>query len=216
MNNALLFLFSFALGFVAAIPIGGSQIEIAKRVLSRNAWAAAMVIAGSIIPNALYGMVAVFGIAPFMAIPWVLAAFNAVGAALLIALGILTLRESRKPDGIDLTHASLGDNRRAFITGFSLALGSPSMLLMWIFGVALTVRTGLVSPITESASVLFISGGSLGLASYPSLLAAVMHRHAHAIPKHALGRVYFWLGVSLLFLSLYFLYGAAAYLVTGK
>ena len=46
MNNLLLFLLAVGLGFVAAIPIGGSQIEMAKRVLSGHHWAAAMVILG--------------------------------------------------------------------------------------------------------------------------------------------------------------------------
>jgi len=104
MNNLLLFLLAVGLGFVAAIPIGGSQIEMAKRVLSGQRWAAAMVILGSVSSDILYGIVAVFGIAPFMDTPWVLAAFNAVGALVLWVLAFVTVRESRRPSGIDWQH----------------------------------------------------------------------------------------------------------------
>jgi hypothetical protein len=66
MNTVLLFLLAMGLGFVAAIPIGGSQIEMAKRVLSGHGWAAAMVILGSVSSDILYGVVAGVVFAPIV------------------------------------------------------------------------------------------------------------------------------------------------------
>lgn len=215
MNNVLLFLLAVGLGFVAAIPIGGSQIEMAKRVLSGHGWAAAMVILGSVSSDILYGIVAVFGIAPFMETPWVLAAFNAVGAVVLWILAFVTIRESRKPSGVDLQHASLKNNRLAYVTGFSLAVSNPPMILIWLLGVTLAKQFGLASPFTPGVKALYIAGGALGLAGYLSILGVVMHRIKHSIPVHALGRVYFWLGIALFVLSFYFVYGAAKYFSHG-
>jgi threonine/homoserine/homoserine lactone efflux protein len=215
MNNLLLFLLAVGLGFVAAIPIGGSQIEMAKRVLSGQRWAAAMVILGSVSSDILYGIVAVFGIAPFMDTPWVLAAFNAVGALVLWVLAFVTVRESRRPSGIDWQHPSLKKKRVAYVTGFSLAASNPPMILIWLLGVTLAKQFGLASPFTPGVKALYIAGGALGLAGYLSILGMVMHRIKRSIPVNALEKVYFWLGIALFVLSFYFVYGAGKYFLRG-
>lgn len=215
MNDVLLFLLAMALGFFAAIPIGGSQIEMAKRVLSGHVWAAGMVILGSVSSDILYGIIAVFGIAPFMETPWVLASFNVAGAVVLWILAYVTVRESRKPSGIDLNHSSLKNNRLAYVTGFSLAVSNPPMILIWLVGVTLAKQFGLASPFSSGLKVLYIAGGAVGLASYLSVLGLVMHRIKHSVPVNALGRVYFWLGVALFVLSFYFVYGAMKFFLHG-
>ncbi len=215
MNHFLLFLLAAGLGFIAAIPIGGSQIEMAKRVMSGHLWAAAMVILGSVSSDILYGAVAVFGIAPFMELPLVLASFNAAGAVILWILAFVTLKECKKPSGIDLNHSSLKNNRLAYVTGFMLAFSNPPMILIWLLGVTLAKHFGLASPFPGSAKALYIAGGALGLGCYLGVLGAVIHRIRHFIPTSALGRVYFWLGIALFILSFFFVYGAIKYFIIG-
>jgi threonine/homoserine/homoserine lactone efflux protein len=211
----LLFLLAFGLGFVAAIPVGGAQIEMAKRAVAGHGRAAAMVVLGSVSSDVVYGGVALFGIAPFMEWRWVLAAFNAAGAVVLWVFGFLTLRESRKPHDLAAERPALRSRRWAYVTGFSLAISNPQIMLSWLLGVALAKHLGLATPLPRSAKVLFIAGGVLGLGSYLGILGAVVYRVKHFIPAGALRRVYFWLGVTLFLLSLYFVYGAARFFVTG-
>jgi len=211
----LLFLLAYGLGFVAAIPVGGSQIEMAKRAVAGHGRAAAMVILGSVSSDIVYGGVALFGIAPIMDTRWVLAAFNAAGAVVLWLLGFLTLRESRKPHDLAAAKPALRSRRWAYVTGFSLAVSNPQMVVSWLLGVALAKRLGLASPFPSSAKALFIAGGVLGLGSYLAILGGVMYRVKHFIPAEALGKVYFWLGITLFLLSLYFVYGAARFFLTG-
>lgn len=215
MRGLLLFLLAFALGFLAAIPVGGSQIEMAKRAILGHLRAAALVVLGSVSSDVFYGVVALFGIAPFLETPWVLASFNAVGAVVLWFLAFLTLRESRKPHELHLSSSSLNSGRRAYVTGFSLAVSNPQMMLSWLLGVALAKRFDLASPFPPSAKVLFVAGGALGLGAYLGILGVVMHRIKHFIPLTALGKVYLWLGITLLALSFYFVYGAAKFFATG-
>lgn len=66
MDRMLLFLLAYGLGFVAAIPVGGSQIEMAKRATGGHLRSAVMVVVGSVSSDILYGIVALFGVAPFM------------------------------------------------------------------------------------------------------------------------------------------------------
>jgi threonine/homoserine/homoserine lactone efflux protein len=215
MNSFLLFLLAWGLGFVAAIPVGPSQIEMAKRVISGHRWAAGMVVAGSVSSDIVYGTVALFGIAPFLETPWVLASFNAAGIVVLWSLAFLTLRESRQPHAPHLERSSFRSKRWAWVTGFSVASTNPPMILSWLLGVALAKRLGLASPFPGSAKMLFIAGGALGLSSYLACLGAVLYRLKHFVPMKSLGRVYFWLGVTLFLLSFYFAYGAIRCLRTG-
>jgi threonine/homoserine/homoserine lactone efflux protein len=216
MHRLLLVLLGWVLGFVAAIPVGPSQIEMAKRAISGHRWAAGMVIAGSVSSDIVYGIIALFGIAPFLETPWVLASFNAVGVVVLWTLAFLTLRESRKPHDLGLENSSFRSKRWAWVTGFSLAATNPPMILSWLLGVALAKRLGLATPFPASAKALFIAGGALGLGSYLGVLGIVLYRLKHFIPLKSLGRVYSWLGITLLVLSLYFAHGAIGYFLTGR
>jgi threonine/homoserine/homoserine lactone efflux protein len=212
MNRLLLFLLAWGLGFVAAIPVGPSQIEMAKRAISGHLRAAAMVVAGSLSSDLVYGVVALYGIAPFLETPWVLASFNAVGVAVLWTLAFLTLRASRKPHELGLEHSSFSSTRWAWVTGFSIASTNPPIILSWLLAVTLAKRLGLASPFPASDKALFIAGGLLGLGTYPLCLGAVLHRFKHFIPARSLGRVYFWLGITLFALSFYFAFGALRHL----
>jgi threonine/homoserine/homoserine lactone efflux protein len=215
VHPLLLFLLAFGLGFLAAIPVGGSQIEMAKRAVLGHLRAAGLVILGSVSSDIVYGSVALFGIAPFMDAPWVLAVFNAVGALLLWILAFLTLRESRKPPDLVLQRSSLRSGRWAYVTGFSLAFSNPQMMLSWLLAVALAKHLGIATPFPASARALFVAGGALGLGSYLSLLGAVMYRLKRHIPVAALGKVYFWLGITLLVLSVVFVVGAIRYFASA-
>ena len=214
-DHLLLFVLAYGLGFVAAIPVGGSQIEMAKRAVAGHVRSAAMVVFGSVSSDIMYGAIALFGIAPFMESRWVLAAFYAAGTLVLWLFGFLTLRESRKPQDLATAHAALRSTRWAYVTGFSLAVSNPQMMLSWLLGVALAKRLDLATPFPDSAKVLFIAGGALGLGSYLAVLGGVMYRIKHFISVEVLGRVYFWLGIALFLLSLYFVYALARFAVTG-
>lgn len=214
-HGALLFLLAYAMGFVAAIPVGGSQIELAKRAIGGQRAAASLVAIGSASSDFVYGVIALFGIAPIMEQPGVLAAFDVAGAALLWLLAALTLR-GRHQVQLGQTRSILIGPGGAYVTGFMLAFSNPPMILTWLLGVALAKRVGLASPFPASARALFLAGGVLGLASYLGLLAEVLHRVKHFIPASALDKVYRWLGVGLFILSFYFIYGAVQYFFVSR
>lgn len=211
-SGALLFLLAYALGFAAAIPVGGSQIEVAKRAIAGESLAAGLVVLGSVSSDLVYGVIALFGIARFMERPGVLAGFDVGGAVLLWVLGFATLRARHRAHPLGQAPALAGAGR-AYVTGFLLAFSNPPMILTWLLGVALAKHLGLASPFAASGRALFIAGGVLGLGSYLGLLAVVLHRIKHFIPPAAFGKVYLWLGIALWALSFYFVYGAVQYFI---
>jgi threonine/homoserine/homoserine lactone efflux protein len=206
MNRLYLFLLAIGLGFVTAIPVGGSQIEAAKRAIHGHLWAAWMVVLGSVSSDVIYGAIALFGIAPFLDVPWVMAAFSAVGAVVLWVLAAITLKESKKPHHLRLNISSLKSKRWAYLTGFSLAATNPPMILTWLYGATLAKHLGLADPFTTGLKIIFIAGGAMGLGGYLASLSAVMYRIKHFIPAKVIGRVYYWLGIVLFLLSFFFVY----------
>lgn len=211
MGTLSLFLLAVSLGFLTAVPVGGSQIEVAKRAIHGHLRSAGMVVLGSVSSDVLYGVISLYGLAPFLKIRWVMAAFNAVGAVVLWGLAYVTLKQSRKSRPPDLESLSLRRGRRAYLTGFSLAVTNPQMILTWLYGVVLAKHLGLANPFTNDLKAVFIAGGAIGLGAYLTMLGFVMHRLKHFFPVQALEKAYFWLGIVLIFLSLFFVYNAVRY-----
>lgn len=211
MTRLYLFLLAVGLGFLAAIPVGASQIEVVKRAIHGHLWAAFMVVLGSVSSDIMYGTIALYGIAPFFEVPVVMAAFNAVGAVVLWALAYLTIKESKKPHHLQLEQPLLRKKRWGYLTGFSLAVTNPPMILTWLYGVALARHFGLANPFLASQKALFIGGGALGLGGYLATLAVVTQRIKRFIPMEALKKVYYWLGIVLFVLSFFFVYNAQRY-----
>jgi threonine/homoserine/homoserine lactone efflux protein len=211
MGTVSLFLLAAGLGFLTAIPVGGSQIEIAKRAIHGHLLSAEMVVIGSVSSDIIYGIISLYGLAPFLRIRWVMAAFNAAGAVVLWGLSYFTIKQSRKTPNPDLESMSLRHRRKAYLTGFSLAVTNPQMILVWLYGAVLAHHLGLANPIPPAMKAVFIAGGAIGLGGYLTVLALLMHRFKHFIPVHAMGRIYFWLGIVLAVLSLFFVFNAVRY-----
>ena len=216
MNDALLVALAVTLGFAAAIPIGPCQIEMAKRAITGHLRAAQMVVLGSVSSDVVYGAIALFGIAPVLEAPTVLAGFNTLGTLVLWGLTWHTWHESKKPHDLDTPHWSIRSKRWAYLTGFSVGMSNPPIILSWLVGVALAKRFGLANTLTTGAKVLFIGGGALGLGGYLAALAVVMHRVKHTIGPKAIATIYRWLAVSLFVLSWVFIYGVVRFFHSGR
>lgn len=197
---------AWGLGFLTAIPIGATQIEIAKRSLKNELRAAFMVVLGSVSSDVMYGAVALFGLAPFFNRPKVVGYFGLAATLILWVLAFFTFRQARNPHDLDLDNNALGSRHLSFVTGFLLAVTNPAMVFWWLVGVKILKDLGLVTQVTPTASVLLLLFGGLGLATYLSLLSFVLHRIQHMISGRALGRIYTVLALVLVGLSGYFLY----------
>jgi threonine/homoserine/homoserine lactone efflux protein len=215
MLDAILFTFACALGFVAAIPIGPVQIETVKRAVAGHYRAAMAVVCGSVASDILYGSVALFGVAPILEVPWVLALFSAGGAVLLWVLALHTWHKSRAPEQLHLDHPLLRRRRWGLLTGFLLGASNPPIILSWVMGVALVKRLGLATPLTLEGKLSFLAGGAAGLGGYLLLLGAAVRRARHFFEPRTLGRIYFWLAITLVVLSGWFVYGALRFVIHG-
>ncbi len=204
--NTFMFLFlTYIMGFMTAIPIGATQIEIAKRSLNNHLRAAYMVALGSVSSDVMYGFIALFGVAPFLKSKTVVAIFDLVATAILWLLAFLTLRDGSRANMLELSHATLRSKRLALVTGFSLAITNPMMIVWWLIGVKIMKDLGLVSEFDTNVSLLFLIIGGLGLASYLFTLANMLHWAKKFISNEMMKKVNYALGAVLILLSFYFL-----------
>jgi len=208
MDTFLFLLVTYVMGFFTAVPIGATQIEIAKRSLNDHLRAAYMVAIGSVSSDMMYGAIALFGVAPFMKDKTVVAVFGLVATIILWLLAYFTFRDGAKANMLELTHATLKSKRLSFFTGFSLAVTNPMMIVWWLIGVRITKDLGVVENLDPSASLLFLLFGGLGLASYLFFLANALHWAKKFISNEMMKKVNYGLGVVLVMLSFYFLYSS--------
>jgi hypothetical protein len=128
------------------------------------------------------------------------------GGLLLAGLAFLTFKESAKPHHLDFNHAQLRRGRLSYVTGFGLAFSSPPMMLVWLIGKGIAEKLGAVRTFDSKSSVIFVLAGGLGLVSYLAGLAFFLNRVKRFFPVRLLRRIYFWLGLGLVGLSLVFIF----------
>lgn len=210
----LVLLTAYLMGFFTAIPVGATQIEIAKRALNHKFWAALMVVFGSVVSDVMYGAVALFGVAPLLSQKRVVAWFELVGGLILWILVFFTFKEAGKPHILGASLKILGKRRFSFLTGFILAVINPMMIFWWLIEVNFVIRIGLVRSFSPGLSALFLLFGGLGLASYLSLLTMVLYWAKKFISDSAMKKIYYSMGIVLLLLSFYFLLHSLKYFLT--
>jgi threonine/homoserine/homoserine lactone efflux protein len=196
---------AFAMGFVAAVPVGATQLEIARRSINGYLSSALVVVAGALVSDVLYGVIALFGIASFLQDPKIVAVFEAVSAAVCVALGIWVIHEARHSAGGDHPAGRLlRQHRAAVVTGFVLAVMNPLMIMWWLFGAHMLRDFGVFGQYNTPNLIVFLLAGSLGIAAYSCLLALVVYKAKRFCTERTIRRVSIGCGVVLLGLAMYF------------
>ncbi len=203
----LLLLITYAMGFIAAIPVGAIDIEIARRSLNNYPSSAILIVVGSTISDALYGVIALFGIAPFLQYPSVVAIFEFVNALILIFLGIWSIRESKRSILENKKVGSILNNRKvSLITGFTLAITNPVMVFWWLLGARFLSDIGIVEKFSVPYSILFLFAGTIGISSYLTLLVYAVYKAKRFFSDQIIRRVTIAFGMILILLAGYFVF----------
>ncbi len=204
--NRFLFLFTaYAMGFLTAIPIGATQIEIAKRSLNNQLRSAYMVAAGSVCSDVMYGSIAMFGVAPFLESKVVVAYFGLAAAAILWVLAFFTFKDGGKAVMEGFGSPALKSWKLSLVIGFTLAVTNPMMIVWWLIGEKFIREMGLVRTFTADTILLFLAAGGLGLFSYLFALSNILYWTKRFISPEMMRKINYGLGVVLVLLSFYFL-----------
>ena len=120
-------------------------------------------------------------------------------------MAFFTFRDGTKANMLELTHVTLKSKRLSFVTGFSLAITNPMMIVWWLIGVRIIRDLALVENFDTNLSLMFLAAGGLGLASYLFTLANTLHWAKKFISNEMMKKVNYGLGIVLVLLSFYFL-----------
>jgi threonine/homoserine/homoserine lactone efflux protein len=214
-DNVILFaLCAYVMGYLAAIPIGATQIEIAKRFINGYIFSAMMIIAGAVISDFTYGVIALFGIAPFLQDPDIVAIFAFVNSAILVVLGIMTLRQSRKQvkNRLDTTGV-LRKKHMSFITGYLLAITNPLMIYWWLLGSRFLSNVFNIERYNTLTIFILLISGTLGIGSYPLSMLYGIHKTKRFFSEAGIRKTTFIFGLALFGLAAYFIYQGLSYFV---
>ena len=86
MTYILLVISAYFMGCLAAIPAGPVQIEVVRRSINGQVKASLLVVIGAFLVDVFYGVIAFFGIAPFLEEKKVMAIFWLAGGIILMVM----------------------------------------------------------------------------------------------------------------------------------
>jgi threonine/homoserine/homoserine lactone efflux protein len=193
------------MGYFTAIPVGATQIEIAKRSFSNLAKAALMIVLGSAMSDTMYGFIAFFGIAPFLKSELVMSIFWLGASVILFILGIYTLLNYKKTFSVSAQSDIIKNLKVSFATGFSLAVTNPMMIFWWLAVYQIQKDIGLIVNFNTIEKVIFLLAGGLGIASYLVTLTFILKWAKKFLSEKIEKRINIGLGITLLIFGLYFL-----------
>ena len=205
MHYSLFIIAAFLLGCLAAVPTGPVQIEVLRRSINGNLKASLMVVFGAFFVDLFYGCVAFFGIAPYLEDEKVMALFWLAGGLILGILGTLSILHGTKDQATVRPPAHLRRKRWAFLSGLSLSVANPVMVLWWLSGARVFKEIGLITEFSRETALSFLAAGSLGLAAYLVALSLFIFWSKKFISARTLGRINLFFGILLIGTALYFL-----------
>jgi threonine/homoserine/homoserine lactone efflux protein len=194
------------MGFVAAIPVGATQLEIARRSIKGFLSSALMIMVGSVLSDLMYGVIAFWGVLPFLQNPKVIAGFWLLGGIIMIVLGVWAIRDSWPHRAAErYSDRPLQLKGVAFVTGFSLALTNPFMIAYWLIGAHLLKNFGFIEKYGTSDIILFLSAGAFGIGSYLAVLSLGVYKSKRFFSDQGMRRITVGLGITMLVASIYFI-----------
>lgn len=197
MGTLALFVMTLLTGCLAAIPAGPIQVEVAKRAVHGHLTTALVVIATTALVDISYGAIALFGIAPaFHNMPGA-PIFSLTGGLALIVVGIITTRKD--------TATWKPRKRTAALTAAVLSTTNPVMILWWLAFAKTFHDMGLYGELTTATAVTMLTAGTLGMASYLTVLAVALHNAKRFISTQTIEKINLCSGCFLVILGVYFI-----------
>jgi len=195
--------FGVFLGFMSSIPVGAVQLEVIKKTINGHKKPAIATAMGSATSDFLYGILALFGFGDFLLHKDFQIVIYCLG---VIVLSYLVYKSFRERDYMLHTEKRIRYGKRlSFITGFTIAITNPGMIIWWFVGFRLFADLGLFAAINLPIRALFVFSGAFGLGLYLTLVATILHRYQESFSEKFLYRANTFLMVILTVLILYFI-----------
>ena len=201
---AVTIFFGLILGFLSSIPVGAVQLEVIKKTINGHTKPAIATALGSATSDLLYGLLTLFGFGHVLLHKDFQIFIYLMGIVVLLYLIYKSYQEREY-----MLHKEKRikyNKRLSFLTGFTIAVTNPGMIIWWFIGFRLYADLNLFDVITPVIKLCFVISGAIGLALYLILEAAILHRLKRSFSEKFLYRANVFLMIVLGVLVLYFAY----------
>lgn len=160
----------FLMGFISALPVGSSALEIARRGVCYGFWAAFLVGLGTLTSDIIYATLAYLGVSKIILENAAIKDISGgIAAAILAGLGVYILLETRKIYNQDMQKYEK-DEFQPYFTGLLMTIFNPFVLVFWAGVFALTLRSPLIAEI-GSLEILFLVFAMAGILTWTVVLS---------------------------------------------
>jgi putative LysE/RhtB family amino acid efflux pump len=156
------------LGFVVAMQLGPMSLFLVRSTLAGGWHAGLAVGAGIAVIDAAYAAAGAAGAAPLLALGPLQTVLGLVGAAVILWLGVRTLKSARRPRAIEDARAA-ATPRRAFLASLAGTAANPATIVSWAAVFAAAGAAGAAD--NAGGAALLVAGVGLGSLAWVSLLA---------------------------------------------
>jgi putative LysE/RhtB family amino acid efflux pump len=162
----------FSVGFFVAAQIGPISLLVMRTVL-RGALATGIAIGlGAAVIDATYAALGQAGAAALLEIGALRLALGAIGALVLVGLGVRTLWMAFRVRAGGETEAEVATPRRAFLTALAATASNPSTIAAWAAIFAAASTAGVDGSVGGTA--LMLAGVALGTTTWFSALSVAL------------------------------------------
>ena len=177
----LLFLITFFISFVGSIHPGPLNLSVIQTTLQKGIHSALLLALGGVIPEIIYGYLAVEGVMLFEKYPVVFNVMTWAVVPILLGLGIQQIITSRKPKEI-IKPSKIANGTT--IKGFLLSITNPQLLPYWIVMLINYQYYSFLKITDLSDKLSFVLGTSTGAFALNYGYAYMAHRQRERIFKY--------------------------------
>lgn len=177
----LIFLITFFISFVGSIHPGPLNLSVIQTTLQKGISSALLLAFGGVIPEIIYGYLAVEGVMIFEKYPIIFQIMQWAVVPILLVLGLQQIIASRKPKQ-EIKYSKTINN--GSIKGFLLSLFNPQLLPYWII-ILINYQNYNFLKISElSDKLFFVLGTSTGAFSLNYLYAYIADKQKERIFRY--------------------------------
>ena len=200
----LLVIIGLIMGFLSSIPVGGVQLEVAKKAINGHLIPAIAIAAGSAASDFIYGVLTLYGLGSFLFHKEFKIGLYILGIFVLCFLFFRSLNDYRT-GAVHYEKRLVYKKRMSFFTGLTIAITNPGMIIWWIIGFKIFIDFSIFETITPLIKMIFLLSGCIGLTGYLVFIATILHRMQKSVTKKFLKRMNICLLVLLGILITYFI-----------
>ncbi len=193
----LALLIGFAFGYIGSMPVAGPiSVLVMHLGLAHESRRAVYVAVGGALAESLYALLAFWGLSAVLErYPVVLPASRAVGAGLLLALGLVML-VARVRSAAPAAEGRRSGRKRSFVLGFLITAVNPTLIITWTAAVGALHATGLIA-MDRAEALPFAAAVCAGIVAWFMTLLALLRRWRERMSIATLGRFKRWMGAIL-------------------